>query len=67
MNLHVQQSLQVFHSYEANVLAVDSDDDGMFPDDLEQKMKQYKPKAVYVVPTFSNPAGRGTSLLSGTA
>ncbi|GAF65742.1 PLP-dependent aminotransferase family protein [Alkalihalobacillus trypoxylicola] len=55
-------ALQVFHSYEANVVAVDSDDDGMLPEDLELKMKQLKPKAVYVVPTFSNPAGRVWSL-----
>ncbi|KGA98044.1 aminotransferase [Alkalihalobacillus alcalophilus ATCC 27647 = CGMCC 1.3604] len=55
-------ALQVFNSYEANIIAVDSDDDGMLPDDLELKMKQYKPKTVYVVPTFSNPAGRVWSL-----
>ncbi|MBP3951480.1 PLP-dependent aminotransferase family protein [Bacillus suaedae] len=55
-------ALQVFKSYEAKVIAVDSDDDGMLPDDLEQKLKQYKPKCVYVVPTFSNPAGRVWSL-----
>ncbi|WP_017728721.1 aminotransferase-like domain-containing protein [Halalkalibacterium ligniniphilum] len=51
-------ALQVFQSYEAKVIAVDSDDNGMLPDDLEQKLKMYKPKCIYVVPTFSNPAGR---------
>lgn len=55
-------ALQVFKSYEAKVVAVASDDNGMLPDDLERKMKQYKPKAIYVVPTFSNPAGRVWSL-----
>ncbi|MFC0472385.1 PLP-dependent aminotransferase family protein [Halalkalibacter kiskunsagensis] len=55
-------ALQVFKSYEAQVVAVDSDADGMLPDDLEQKIKQYNPKCVYVVPTFSNPAGRVWSL-----
>ncbi|WP_062050556.1 PLP-dependent aminotransferase family protein [Bacillus sp. JCM 19034] len=51
-------ALQVFRSYEANVIAVDSDDEGMIPEDLERKLKEYRPKCVYVVPTFSNPAGR---------
>ncbi len=55
-------ALQVFKSYEAKVVAVQSDDDGMLPDDLEKKLKQHKPKCVYVVPTFSNPAGRVWSL-----
>ncbi|WP_332694044.1 PLP-dependent aminotransferase family protein [Halalkalibacter lacteus] len=55
-------ALQVFKSYEAQVVAVDSDADGMLPEDLEQKIKQYNPKCVYVVPTFSNPAGRVWSL-----
>lgn len=55
-------ALQVFKSYEAKVIAVQSDDNGMLPGDLEKKLKQHKPKCVYVVPTFSNPAGRVWSL-----
>ncbi|ARK29134.1 aminotransferase-like domain-containing protein [Halalkalibacter krulwichiae] len=55
-------ALQVFKSYEAEVAAVQSDDDGMLPEDLENKLKQYNPKCIYVVPTFSNPAGRVWSL-----
>ncbi|WP_088102706.1 PLP-dependent aminotransferase family protein [Halalkalibacter urbisdiaboli] len=55
-------ALQVFKSYEATVIPVDSDDDGMLPEDLETKIKEHKPKCIYVVPTFSNPAGRVWSL-----
>ncbi|RKD26726.1 aminotransferase [Ammoniphilus oxalaticus] len=51
-------ALQVFQSYEAEIIAVESDEDGMDPDDLEQKMRQYRPKFVYIVPTFSNPEGK---------
>lgn len=51
-------ALQVFESYEATVVPVESDQFGMIPEDLEKKMKLYKPKCVYVVPTFSNPSGR---------
>ncbi|MBU8909101.1 aminotransferase class I/II-fold pyridoxal phosphate-dependent enzyme, partial [Desertibacillus haloalkaliphilus] len=46
----------------AKVVAVDSDDNGMLPDDLESKLKKHNPKRIYVVPTFSNPAGRVWSL-----
>lgn len=55
-------ALQVFQSYEAKVVAVDSDASGMLPEDLEEKMKTYAPKFVYVVPTFSNPRGNVWSL-----
>ncbi|OEH94000.1 PLP-dependent aminotransferase family protein [Bacillus solimangrovi] len=51
-------ALQVFESYEARIIAVEADEHGMLPEDLNAKMKQYRPKCIYVVPTFSNPAGR---------
>ncbi|MCG7409800.1 PLP-dependent aminotransferase family protein [Paenibacillus sp. ACRRX] len=50
--------LQVLQLYGANVIGVESDDYGMIPEDIEAKLKKYKPKFVYVVPTFSNPTGR---------
>ncbi|MDQ0338445.1 2-aminoadipate transaminase [Caldalkalibacillus uzonensis] len=55
-------ALQVFESYEAHVIGVESDEYGMLPDDLEAKIKRYRPKCIYVVPTFSNPAGKVWSL-----
>ncbi|WCK52439.1 PLP-dependent aminotransferase family protein [Aneurinibacillus sp. Ricciae_BoGa-3] len=55
-------ALQVFNSYEAKIVAVETDDEGMKQEDLENKIKQHQPKFVYVVPTFSNPAGRVWSL-----
>ncbi|WP_257351674.1 PLP-dependent aminotransferase family protein [Pseudalkalibacillus decolorationis] len=55
-------ALQVFESYEVKVIPVLSDEHGMLPDDLAYKMKKYKPKCVYVVPTFANPSGKVWSL-----
>ncbi|WP_112182613.1 PLP-dependent aminotransferase family protein [Paraliobacillus zengyii] len=55
-------ALQVFSSYETNVVAVDSDHDGMLETDLEEKIKTLKPKCIYVVPTYSNPGGKVWSL-----
>ncbi|GIN07981.1 aminotransferase [Shouchella clausii] len=51
-------ALQVFQSYEATIIPVKCDADGMMMDDLVRKIKEYKPKVIYVVPTFSNPTGR---------
>lgn len=51
-------ALQVFRSYGANVISVCSDDQGMLPDDLKEKLETWNPKFVYVIPTFSNPNGK---------
>ncbi len=50
--------LQIAKTYEANVVGVDADDDGLILSDLERKLKKYSPKILYVVPTFSNPTGK---------
>ncbi|WP_410514483.1 PLP-dependent aminotransferase family protein [Paenibacillus sp. BR2-3] len=50
-------ALQVLSSYRADVHTVTSDEDGMLPDDLEDKLRRYRPKLLYAVPTFSNPTG----------
>lgn len=55
-------ALQVFQSYEAQIIPVKCDENGMIMDDLKEKIKQYHPKMLYVVPTFSNPSGRVWSL-----
>ena len=55
-------ALQVFRSYGAELVSVETDEDGMVPDDLAAKLKQYSPKLVYAIPTFSNPTGKAWSL-----
>ncbi|BFH15729.1 PLP-dependent aminotransferase family protein [Paenibacillus melissococcoides] len=50
--------LQVLRMQQANIVPVDSDDQGMIPEDVAEKLKRHKPKFVYVVPTFGNPTGR---------
>jgi len=51
-------AIQVFQSRGARIISVDGDQDGMDLDDLKAKVAQYKPKMVYVIPTFSNPTGK---------
>lgn len=55
-------ALQVFRSYGARLVSVETDNDGMNPDDLALKLRRHKPKLVYVIPTFSNPTGKAWSL-----
>lgn len=55
-------ALQVFQFNGAKIVAVESDQDGMNPADLEVKLRNEQPKFVYVIPTFSNPDGKVWSL-----
>ena len=55
-------ALQTFHSYEAKVVGIPMDDDGVNLQALEDAMKAYKPKFFYTIPTFQNPSGCTMSL-----
>lgn len=55
-------ALQAFHNYGADMLGIKLDEHGMRSDLLEQKMAEMKqngekPKFVYIIPDFQNPAG----------
>lgn len=51
-------ALQIFNSYEAHTVGVRALADGLDIEDLEEKIKRYRPKFIYLVPTFSNPTGK---------
>jgi len=55
-------ALQAFRSYGANMIGVESDDDGILPSSLEAELAKIKKadkvcKMIYVVPDFQNPTG----------
>jgi 2-aminoadipate transaminase len=50
-------ALQVFDSYEARLLPVETDDQGIVPSALEELLKRESPKLIYLTPTFKNPTG----------
>lgn len=50
-------AIQAFSFYDARFISVATDDDGMLPDDLENKIIKYNPTMVYLVPNFQNPSG----------
>jgi 2-aminoadipate transaminase len=49
-------ALQAFSAYEASAIPIESDDEGMRVDQLEEALKQ-NPKLIYIVSEFSNPKG----------
>src|SRR3954463_35397 len=60
-----------FSSFQADVVQIDVDDDGMRVDLLEETLDRLEregrtPKFIYTVPTFQNPAGVTMSVPRGT-
>lgn len=55
-------AIETFSMFQAKLIAVDMDDNGIITEDLEAKIIKYKPKMIYVIPTFQNPTGRTLSL-----
>ncbi len=60
-------AVPVFHAYQADVVQIDMDSEGMRVDVLEERLDRLeregrKPKFIYTVPSFQNPAGVTMSL-----
>ncbi|MFP5363534.1 MAG: PLP-dependent aminotransferase family protein [Thermoleophilia bacterium] len=60
-------AVPTFCSYQADVIQIGLDEDGMRIDELEQTLEQLdregrRPKFIYTVPTFQNPGGTTMSL-----
>lgn len=55
-------SVEIFDMFQARCIAVETDENGMNMEDLEEKIKKYHPKMIYLIPTFQNPTGRTLSL-----
>ena len=55
-------NMQAIRLYQAQLLPVDSDEDGIKVDELEEVFKSEQPKMLYIIPTFQNPTGRTLSL-----
>lgn len=51
-------TLHTLNTYEAKLVPVETDDEGVDLNDLEAKVKAHRPKIFYVIPTFQNPTGR---------
>jgi len=47
----------VFGRQKTRIISIETDADGIIPEDLEEKAKLYSPKLLYIIPTFQNPTG----------
>ena len=55
-------NLQCMKLYEAELVPVRSDENGLDPDHLEELIRKTGAKMIYTIPTFQNPTGRTLSL-----
>lgn len=55
-------ALQTFNSYGAVPIGVNMDSEGILLDEFEDKIRRYRPKMVYLIPSFQNPSGQTMSL-----
>ena len=55
-------ALQTFSSYEVSYTAVDSDDEGINIDQVEEALTKSNPKLIYIVTDFHNPKGTSLSI-----
>ena len=55
-------AMTAFNAYGPRYIGIDTDDDGIIPQALEEILKNNRVKFVYLVPTFQNPTGCTLSL-----
>ncbi len=55
-------AISAFNPYEPEYVSLETDDQGILPQSLDQALKDHKIKLIYLVPTFQNPTGRTLSL-----
>jgi 2-aminoadipate transaminase len=51
-------ALQAFNAYEAKFLQIETDDEGVIPESIEDILSLHPVKFVYLIPTFQNPSGK---------
>ncbi len=54
-------NMQCMKLYQARLVPVPGDENGMDTDALEEAIRREHPKMIYVIPTFQNPTGRTLS------
>ena len=55
-------ALNVFRSYQAQLVEIASDEHGIIPEEFERALRTHPIKFTYLIPTFQNPSGRTLSL-----
>src|SRR5215510_4796595 len=50
-------ALRIFADHHLNVVSIDTDENGLVLESLEEKLTEFHPKFLYLIPTFQNPTG----------
>ena len=51
-------AVQAFAVHGARMIGVETDEEGVVPEALEEAIRTHHPRMVYLIPTFQNPTGR---------
>lgn len=51
-------ALRIFADHELQVVPIRTDENGLVIENLEEKLAEYNPKFLYLIPTFQNPTGQ---------
>jgi len=51
-------ALKIFADHRLQVVPIETDEDGLIIESLQEKLTTYKPKFLYTIPTHQNPSGR---------
>lgn len=51
-------ALHTLRTYRADLKALETDEGGVIVEAAEEAIRRYRPKLMYVIPTFQNPTGR---------
>lgn len=55
-------ALHTLRTYRADLKALETDENGVIVEAAEEAIRRYRPKLMYVIPTFQNPTGRTLAL-----
>ena len=50
-------ALRIFADHHLKVISIDTDENGLIMESLEEKLNEFHPKFLYLIPTFHNPTG----------
>lgn len=51
-------ALKIFSDHRLQVIPVETDENGLIIESLQEKLATYKPRLLYTIPTHQNPSGR---------
>jgi len=53
--------LRIFADHDLRLIPINTDENGLLIESLEEKLTEFRPKFLYVIPTYQNPTGQTLS------